>query len=274
MNELLHAALSYLPRTLPLIPGTKRPAVEGWPDWPATAESVRAWWGKHPEANVGVRTGGGLTVVDVDLRHGGHLQLAELEREHGQLPPTPEVVTGSGGRHIYFRAPRTLCSVELAPGVEIKADGRQVVGPPSRHPNGRLYVWHPAHPFIEREIAALPAWVVRLAGVERHSERSDFADLAELDPLHRIPASVYVPTLTGRSIDRRGYVRCPFHSAGGERTPSLRIYDHGWKCYGCGLAGAIYQLAGLLGGWTLPLSSPDRRAIRATLLDVFGAVLT
>ena len=194
MSELLDAALSYLPRTVPLIPGTKRPAVDGWPEWPATAESVRAWWQEEPESNVGIRTGERLGVLDVDPRHGGDLKLAELEREHGALPVTPEVVTGSGGRHVYFRAPRALRSVELAPGVEIKADRRQVVAPPSRHPSGRLYVWHPARPLIEREIAVLPAWLVRMAGVEQRSESSDFADLAERDPL-----TVYPRPSTSRS---------------------------------------------------------------------------
>src|SRR5205823_12608944 len=36
MSELFDAALRYLPRTVPLIPGSKRPAIEGWPDWPTT----------------------------------------------------------------------------------------------------------------------------------------------------------------------------------------------------------------------------------------------
>ena len=173
---------------------------------------------------------------------------------------------------MYMRGPRDLRSVELAPGVELKAAGCQVVAPPSRHPCGRLYVWHPARPLIESEIARLPNWILQLAGLER-SSGNDFGDLPARDPLHRIPASEYVPKLTGRPIDRRGYVRCPFHAEGRERTPSLKVYAQGgWKCFSCQLAGRIYQLAGLLGGWTLPLTAGARCAVRAVLLDIFPEV--
>ena len=40
-------------------------------------------------------------------KHGGAGALKELERKHGALPKTAEVLTGGGGRHLYFRHPMT-----------------------------------------------------------------------------------------------------------------------------------------------------------------------
>jgi hypothetical protein len=281
VSELLEAALRYLPRTIPLAAGTKRPSVgTGWPTWAATSENVTAHYADHPDDGVGIRTGNGLVVIDVDPRHGGDLALARLEREHGRLPATPEVATGGGGRHIYFRGPRELPSRDLRHdgihGLEIKATGCQVVAPPSIHPeSGRLYVWHPAHPLITSEIARLPDWLIGQTGRERSSRVArDFSDLTERDPLHRIPATVYVPALTGRPLNRRGFTVCPFHKNGQERRPALKAYDDGgWKCHACGVGGRIYQLGGLLGGYRLPLTPDARRAIRAELIHEFAKEL-
>lgn len=49
--------------------------------------------------NVGIVTGGGLVVLDVD--EDGADSLHELERAQGSLPETPTVKTGNG-QHYYF----------------------------------------------------------------------------------------------------------------------------------------------------------------------------
>jgi hypothetical protein len=71
------------------------------------------------------------------------------------------------------------------------------------------------------------------------------------DVLRTIPASEYVPLLTGREIGRDGKVTCPFHAGGQERTPSLHAYgdpELGWYCYGCDQGGDIITLASMLYG--------------------------
>lgn len=35
----------------------------------------------------------------------------------------------------------------------------------------------------------------------------------------------------GYTADRKGFIRCPFHN---EKTPSMRIYDKDYHCFGCG----------------------------------------
>ncbi len=38
-------------------------------------------------------------------------------------------------------------------------------------------------------------------------------------------------------INRAGFIACPFHS--GDNTPSLKIYDHSFYCFGCGKGGSL-----------------------------------
>jgi bifunctional DNA primase/polymerase-like protein len=82
----------------------------GLKDATTDPELISRWRGMWPDANRGVRTGAesGIVVLDVDPRHGGDDSLHELEREHGEVPATIECLTGGGGRHIYFQAPRVF----------------------------------------------------------------------------------------------------------------------------------------------------------------------
>lgn len=160
MTEMHAAALAYAPTTVPLLPRSKRPAITDWPNWNATPEAITEHWTREPEANVGIRTGGALTVLDIDPRAGGHDLLADMEHEHGELPPTLEVITGGGGRHLYFQSERDVPSFDLGAGLEVKAVGRQVVAPPSVHPDtGAVYQWRPGHGPGELQRAPLPAWI-------------------------------------------------------------------------------------------------------------------
>ncbi len=40
----------------------------------------------------------------------------------------------------------------------------------------------------------------------------------------------------GLRPNRAGYIRCPFHN---ENTPSLKLYDHSWYCFGCQTGGDL-----------------------------------
>lgn len=68
------------------------------------------------------------------------------------------------------------------------------------------------------------------------------------DALMTIPASEYIPALTGTPVGRDGKARCPFHE---DRTPSLHAYDdpaRGWMCFGCGAGGTIIDFGARLYG--------------------------
>lgn len=45
----------------------------------------------------------------------------------------------------------------------------------------------------------------------------------------------------GINIGRGGFAKCPFHQ--GDNTPSLKIYDHSFYCFGCGKGGDVITFA-------------------------------
>lgn len=160
----LDCVLAYASRgwqVFPLAPRDKVPMKDthGFKDATANAVTIRKWWTRWPDANIGIRTGevSNLVVIDIDPRNGGHLTWADLESEHDRLD-TAEVFTGSGGRHLYFNHAFIAAKGNdaLGPGIDIKSNGGYVVAPPSIHPNGRAYEWEAS----EQEPADLPSWVV------------------------------------------------------------------------------------------------------------------
>lgn len=46
--------------------------------------------------------------------------------------------------------------------------------------------------------------------------------------------------------NRGGFISCPFH--GGDKTPSLKIYDRGFHCFGCGAHGDIIDFVASMDG--------------------------
>lgn len=128
-------------RVFPLRPMGRTPMKTGWQTAATSdAERVReAWWdpvmGVAQPFNVGIATGHGLVVLDIDVKHGkdGERALRLLEMLNDTLPATMTVRTPSGGRHLYFRAPRPVGnSVQrIAEGVDLRGEGGLVVGPGS-----------------------------------------------------------------------------------------------------------------------------------------------
>ena len=214
----------------------------------ALPEQVEAWWHTWPDANIGVVTGvvSGVAVLDIDPRSGGDRSLRSLVDRYGMVPVTPEVQTGGGGTHLWFRSGAELPSVTLAPGVELKSEGGMVVAPPSRHASGGTYRWRPGGEPDVLAPASLPSWISELTAtpttpdvepvdheVTRTTlERQEFAETW---------AHIGVELLPG---DR--YYLCPFHD---DHHPSLHIDAEGcrWYCFGCGLGGGIGRLRGILG---------------------------
>lgn len=119
---------------------------------------IDKWYTERPSGNIGMPCGISAVVLDVDPRHGGNESLAQLQKQIGHLPPTRRVRTGGDGDHFHFAVPnRPLASCTLAPGLEFKSKGLQVVMPPSKHPSGKRYQWVTDSP---RELAELPpAWL-------------------------------------------------------------------------------------------------------------------
>ena len=129
--------------------------------------AIRRWWTEYPAANVGIATGSvsNLFVIDGDPRHGGDVSFADLRREHGGDGETVVATTGGGGWHLYFAgAPGIRNSVgKFAPGIDVRSDGGYVVAPPSVHPNGGCYRWHPGHGPEVVAVGHAPPWLLLAA---------------------------------------------------------------------------------------------------------------
>lgn len=124
------------------------------------AALVEAWWRHAPDANIGIATGQGILVLDIDGPE-GEASLAALVAQHGALPPTPVQKTGKG-RHFLFAITHDLPNSASRVGekIDTRGDGGYVVVAPSVHPNGQRYEWSvDALPSKVRP-APLPDWIV------------------------------------------------------------------------------------------------------------------
>jgi hypothetical protein len=112
----------------------KPPHVKGFTRWQRrpSFDALARWAKRWPDANVGLLTGRGVTVIDIDDRS---LTKQMIER-FGWTPLM--IATPSGGRHLYYRSSGEPCS-DLRPTlpVDIKGLGGYVAAPPSRRPAGR-----------------------------------------------------------------------------------------------------------------------------------------
>lgn len=140
-------------RIFPCEPRGKRPAgalvPHGLHDATDDLETIRGWWAKEPEANIGLATGAasGVVVIDLDgppaeLAY-GHLLVTHGNPGSDSHPDGATVMTGKGW-HIYLDPDghdiRNSAS-RVAQGIDVRGDGGYVVAPPSVHPSGRVYVW-------------------------------------------------------------------------------------------------------------------------------------
>ena len=132
-------------RVFPCAPLSKLPITpHGYKDATTDLSQILTWWHDKPEANIGLATGAGLLVVDLDRT--GSWQRTIVD--------PPRCVTPSNGFHLYFRmegrAPTTAC--KLGSGIDTRGDGGYVIVPPSRLSNGK-YQWIE---FLSGDIPLLP----------------------------------------------------------------------------------------------------------------------
>src|SRR5690606_31011773 len=99
LNAALDAAARGF-RVFPLRRDTKLPWQEGWQQAATTnKEQITEWWRENPNYNIGIATGNGTLVVDIDVKNGkqgaSSLEILELMG----LPESLTVKTASGGKH-------------------------------------------------------------------------------------------------------------------------------------------------------------------------------
>lgn len=135
--------------------------VNGVKDASTDPEVIQRWMIETDgQANIGIATGNGLLVLDIDSKSGGFESLAVLEGRFGRLPITPTVQTGGGGKHYYFSYPEGSSignKAAIVPGIDIRGMGGYVVAPPSKHSSGQPYRWEMPS---DTPLAPSPPWLL------------------------------------------------------------------------------------------------------------------
>lgn len=167
-NTFLNYALTYAQSGFFVFPVKERgkvPATQnGCKDATRSQAVIERYWRGQPHANIGFATGeqSQFFVVDIDGME-GEQSLSILEEKYGKLPKTIEVITGGGGRHLYYRWPQGFdlrnSASQIGHKLDIRGEGGYVVAPPSIHPNGRQYHWSVDS---ADEMAMVPEWLLSL----------------------------------------------------------------------------------------------------------------
>ncbi len=237
MISMLTAALEYHDfgwSVIPLRTAAKKPHIrwKRYQELRPTADEVKEWWSRWPDAGISLILGpvSGVVAVDVDSVEAQQIFFKLLDGE----PHTLKSISGSrkpGKAHYLFHCPdfaTTARYTPLHPQLEFRGHGGYIALPPGLHPSGLRYAW--SQPM--REIAELPAALAaawqsnprilrRITKTEPGREHQDFGvSRGSLMSILRLPD-------LSRSTQRW--------------LLSEHAYDGGWNgrlfCAACDLAG-------------------------------------
>ncbi len=207
-NHLLEAALAYAALGFPVIPihglrvvgrdakknevtgctcakgstcgrsAGKHPRITDWQNCATSnLETIRGWWWRNPDSNIGWAMGGTARLVAIDVDGDiGRVSLEALQAKNEKLPRTLTARSGreDGGEHLIFTVPPEWDlelvknnAGKLAPGLDVRSQGGQIVVAPSMHASGRPYEWADAG-----SISLLPRWLFEACVARKVSEKS------------------------------------------------------------------------------------------------------
>lgn len=137
-TAMLTAALRFAAAGWPVVPcrpGGKAPlTAHGVKDATTDGATIKAWWLRHPHANIGLATGApGPDVVDFDVKDGKPgRETYERLRDAGLLAGChATVATPSGGFHLYYPGSEQGNGSLGRHGVDFRGRGGYVLAPPS-----------------------------------------------------------------------------------------------------------------------------------------------
>lgn len=168
--NMLDAARTLAGNDFTVIPlSGKKPQIRGWTEMDVpTGDTIMQWFEQGILQNIGIATGqqsGNLVVIDLD----GEKAIEMFLGAFPQYEAAYSVNTGSGkGRHIYLyvdHLPKKSATFKSSEGnIEIKADGHQIVVPPSTHPETQkpYQVHNPAPIMCVQDITEIVSWIQNL----------------------------------------------------------------------------------------------------------------
>ncbi|SOZ01744.1 DUF3631 domain-containing protein [Cupriavidus taiwanensis] len=153
-------------------PGKHPITAHGFKEATTDSTALARWFngGTGFPRNIGIATGDGILVLDIDRKPGkpdGKDSLTSLVGQHGKLPNTLIAQTGGGGAHLVFRLPTgrhvKSSAGKLGPSLDVRADGGYIVAWPSVGVD-RAYAWvnTPGGAPDFSRIADAPGWLLDL----------------------------------------------------------------------------------------------------------------
>ncbi len=179
--NLLEAALEYAEAgfpVFPLKPTLKSPIFDGGFKIATTNQKqIKEWWGKWPNANIGMPMGFVSGVVGLDLDYKDGCDPKILER----LPKTVIQITTYKGHHAFFKNPE--CGIKngkcIEKGATVRSDGYYFVMSPSyfieddpekpKHEGG--YSWD-GRGLVDGVLEELPQWIIDCEGIKTGSKKA------------------------------------------------------------------------------------------------------
>src|SRR4030042_1007732 len=165
MHDTLETAFSYISQGFKVFPVKidKKPlTAHGLKDATQTQAGLREFWTRWPDAGIALVTEG-LIVLDFDAKNGGLESKSMMEANYGRLLRTRTHRTGGGGEHWIYRNTdgtdiRNTVAFAGYQGVDLRANGGDIGGPPSLHQSGRKY-----EVIDDTDITPTPVWLLELA---------------------------------------------------------------------------------------------------------------
>lgn len=168
-HALLYRSLGW--QLVRIAPGGKEANLTGWKEQGLEEEELHNWWGTGAPFNIGIACGprSGIVAIDIDPKDAGDEAWASIVAEYGPFPDTVEAITAGPlpGRHILYQYPDLpegfrIGQKDLAPGINVRADGGYIVVAPSVHPDtGARYEWEASSRPGEEVVAPMPDAIAR-----------------------------------------------------------------------------------------------------------------
>ncbi|MBD0857845.1 hypothetical protein CGK76_02415 [Erysipelotrichaceae bacterium 7770_A6] len=132
MNTQLETALTFAKnnvRVFPLKCNSKGEQIlHSWKEEATTdIEQIKKWF-SETNNNIGICTGDGLTVIDVDVKQSSKGKEL-IQNNLSNFPNTHIVKTPSGGYHLYYKVDRSIKNrVRIYDEIDIRGENGYVVG--------------------------------------------------------------------------------------------------------------------------------------------------
>ena len=176
-NPILKAALWYSQKmgfsVIPMRTDQKRPDLEDWKCWQekrADEKQIRQWWDEKPNANIGIVTGviSKISVIDIDLSEMNEDEIMDIQ-ELLPVVETPTVISGRGGKHLYFQYNALVPNSNRILGqfngskrkIDSKNNGGVIIAPPSIIA-GKKYQWQSGLAISKIPIIKLPSSYINI----------------------------------------------------------------------------------------------------------------